>query len=97
MQLVRSMADRGLDLFFLIGDERPLHNLTFILRQKRAEHRPAGVHPFAARAFVADGDDGGCIFHIDSSLWNVPWTPPVLESRRTSVMTMSRWTALHMS
>ena len=97
MQLVRSMADRGLNLRSFIGNERPLHDLTFILRQKRAEHRPAGVHPFAARALVADGDDGGCILHIDSSLWNVPWTPPVLESRRTSVMTMSRWTALHMS
>ena len=62
-QLVRSMADHGLDLFFLIGDKRPLHDLTFILRQKRAEHRPARVHPFAARALVADGDDCCGISH----------------------------------
>ena len=63
MQLVRSMADHGLDLFFLIGDKRPLHDLTFILRQKRAEHRPAGVLPLTARALVADGDDCCGISH----------------------------------
>ena len=61
--LSRAAAACGLNLFFFVGDERPLHDLAFILRQKRAEHRAACVLPLTARALVADGDDRCGISH----------------------------------
>lgn len=53
------MNQFGADLLLLIRNDAGMDDRITGLCQHGAERRPAGIDAFAARAFVADGDDCG--------------------------------------
>ena len=81
----------------VVGNHGGVDHLEAPSSQNGAQVGAAGILPLAPVALVADGDDGCGIAHVVSSRVKSPWTPPVFFTRRMSVMTMSFWTALHIS